>query len=203
MRLFENMYGERKSVSEFNCATSHTGMGRNGCLAPCIINLDTRYKRVVMLTPRPLFLQGKNTCTDETAGFLWAPEPIGSLWRRQQHCEPLTRIEPRFLSHPDGSLVILSGLPEGIYPKLSSGEWLNRAEWWFHVRWGKQKWNVKYLINNSNGKAKEFACICRHFVCSKWLLPTRTQSSQRDLLDKMLHKISGSVCLYVCLSLPK
>jgi hypothetical protein len=76
------MYGERKFVSGFNCATSHKGTGRNGCLAPCILNLDTRYKRVVIFTPWPLFLLGKISCTDQTAGFCGPRGLMGRLKKR-------------------------------------------------------------------------------------------------------------------------
>ena len=100
MCLFENLYGERTPVPEFNCATSYKGVGRNGCLAPCILNLDTQYKLVVMFTPRPLFLQGKNSCTDETAGFL-EPQSLSGRFEEDSNVVNLSQE-----SNPDFSVIL-------------------------------------------------------------------------------------------------
>jgi hypothetical protein len=52
------------------------------------------------------------------------------------------------------------------------------------------------LINNSNRKAKEFAYICRHFVCRKWLFAhANTKPTARSVRRNVEQKSQGlSVC---------
>jgi hypothetical protein len=57
----------------------------NGCIAPRILDLGTRWRWMVSFTPRPLYPHEKE------AG--WAPEPLWTRWWRENF-EPLPGLEP-------------------------------------------------------------------------------------------------------------
>jgi hypothetical protein len=64
---------------------------RSGCIAPCILDLGTRWRWVISFKPRPLYIQGKSP---------WYPSDkrLGGLQRRsgrgeEKNSQPLSGLE--------------------------------------------------------------------------------------------------------------
>jgi hypothetical protein len=53
----------------------------NGGIAPRILILETRWRRVVSSTPLPLYLEERTPPVPIGPEAVWAPEPIWTRWR--------------------------------------------------------------------------------------------------------------------------
>jgi hypothetical protein len=68
-----------KTYPVFNYTQQHEDVWGNGSVAPRILNLGARWKRVVSFTPRPLYPQGEFPVSiGQEAG--WASEPVWTQW---------------------------------------------------------------------------------------------------------------------------
>jgi hypothetical protein len=54
-----------------------------GCIAPCILDLGTRWRWVVSFTLQPLYPQGRAPCTHWIGGWV-GPELVWTQWWREK-----------------------------------------------------------------------------------------------------------------------
>jgi hypothetical protein len=86
--LCKTKYHAMKMYPVLNYAPCHEDALGSGGIVPSILNLDTKWRRVVSLTLRPLYLWGRSPLTHWTGGWVGPRASLDLVAKRKKshHC---------------------------------------------------------------------------------------------------------------------
>jgi hypothetical protein len=131
--------GKGKVVPVFNQAPRHEGVLGSGGIAPCILDLGTRWRWVVSFTPRSLYPQGKSLWCPLDRGWVGPRAVLDAVVKRKipsprQESNPRTPIvQPVAQRYTDWAITALHRrrLDDNIRMDLKDIVW--EAVDWIHL----------------------------------------------------------------------